>query len=322
MRTRFDKWKTRVGACPVLIVLAASCIASPGWSQWLETLPPELQKSVLWLGDHEEGDTSDWANPAFQHHGGGIFNTGTATEAEAKASNEQAHSGEYSVKTTIRRAFQSQYGKKAVRLFRWTNRSWDDGGEFFPKEAYYSTWMYFPHTYNPDKSPPWDPGDGGWWNVFQFKSDDANGESQPIWNLHVDYDDEGDFMYFYLRTGANKPAGHYQALPRPIPVGRWFHVEAFYRQSAQPTGEIQIWVDGEPTFSVENVRTILSGQVGWAVGNYTDHITGGPVDGEASIYFDDAVVSTERLSSKRGDLEVSNEIGAPGRPELNPLSTR
>jgi len=50
---------------------------------------------------------------------------------------------------------------------------------------------------------------------------------------------------------------------------------------------------------VSGIQTMTSNkhdQVVWGIGSYTDHIAGGAVEGEATVYFDDSIVSTKPLS--------------------------
>ncbi|WP_143302346.1 hypothetical protein, partial [Candidatus Entotheonella palauensis] len=142
-------------------------------AQWIETLPAAIRSCILWSADHEEGSLYDWHYEDEHDAGGGIFNTG-GDEVEAIASPEVVHSGQFAAKATITNATRAQNGSRAVRLMRWTDAPWSEGGTFFPDVAYYSVWMYFPLMYNPNKLEAFDPGDGGWWNVFQFKSNDSN----------------------------------------------------------------------------------------------------------------------------------------------------
>ncbi len=297
---------------PLLLVvitalLLSSCSSGGGISEdplpppsrqglWIETLPQSVQDSVIWMADHENGDLEEWQFSQFQHAGGGIFNSGEP-EVEVLASNEAAHSGAFSAKTRITNAIQAQNGKRAIRLMRWTDQPWDNAGQFFPNDAYYSVWMYFPHTFNPNKYAPWNPGDGGWWIVFQFKSAVRDGvPSDPVWTLNVDHDDERGFMFFRLYSLFNPPHSYQQTTPIPIPTGQWVHVEAYYRQSPESDGSITIWQDGKQILDIQQVRTILSENVHWGIGNYTNHINGGPTEGTATLYFDDAVVSTLPVS--------------------------
>lgn len=113
--------------------------------------------------------------------------------------------------------------------------------------------------------------------------------------MNVDHNDATGHMSLYLYTKYNSPASVAQAgTAKELPVNRWVHLEAFYRSSTPglADGEIRIWQDGEEILAAQNVVTILDGNVVWGIGNYTDHIDGGEVEGQADIYFDDCIVST------------------------------
>lgn len=273
--------------------------------------PDGWKDSILWSADHEEGDLSDWTFPGSKWPGGGILNSG-GDEAVASATSRFAHSGRFAAQATIRGAVRGQRGPRAVRLMRWTDRPWDQQGQAFPAEAFYSTWLLIPQVYNPNKYAPWDPGDGGWWNVMQFKAHDANDQSQPMWTLNIAHEDSAGQMHFYLYSPVNTPGTREQTQPAPLPVGRWFHVEAFYRASHEAAGEITVWQDGKQILHAAGVRTLASGEhpdVVWGIGNYTDHIatnrreSGEPAEGAATLYFDDAIVSTKRASQIAGAQE-------------------
>lgn len=285
------------------IILLGACSArepddgkSP--ENWAESLPAALQDAILWCADHEEGDLSDWEDQGTDdpNAGGGVFNTG-GTDVCAAATNMVAHSGTFAAEATITNAVRAENGLRAVRLMRWTDRAWDEDGRYFPEEAFYSTWMYLPCTYDPAKEAPWDPGDGGWWNVFQFKSENGAG-SQPVCELDV-YNQDGQ-MYFGLSTktypdhwsDCHEQEYRVQQHPLPLPIGRWFHVEVYYRKSAACSGAVQVWQNGVEIFAVSGLQTLLGETATWGLGNYTDHISGGPVLGTATIFFDDALVST------------------------------
>lgn len=278
----------------IVVICLALFSFSSIQAQWIATLPQDVQDAILWEGDMEEGTLNDWSKEEFQFPGGGIFNTGEP-EVEANVINTFSHSGDYAAQAIISNAWQAQNGSRAVRLMRWTDKPWDDGGDYFPEETYYSAYYYFPETYNPNKYDPWDPGDGGWWNVFQFKSDDANGNSQPLWVLNIYHDDQNNLMIPYLYTPVNSPNSIEQSGdPLSIPVEEWVHFEAYYKGSTanMPDGEIKFWMDGQLLFEAANVITRLDEEnVVWGIGNYTDHIQGS-IDGSAEVYFDDCIIST------------------------------
>ncbi len=298
--TRIPLW---VLAVFTLAVLAIDINNANGQSSaanpWVETLPEDVKGSILWQADHEEGTLDDWQASDSKYPGGGVFNTGEEA-VKASATTKQAHAGRYSAEATITGAVRARHGNRAVRLMRWTDRPWDKGGDHLPKAAYYSTWMFFPRTYNPNKYSPWDPGDGGWWNVFQFKAHDNDDVSQPVWTLNVYHNDVSQKMQFYLYSVVNKPSGIYQTAAIPLPVGRWVHVEAYYRVNAGRGGEIVIWQDGKEILRGTQIRTAISKTKEypiWGIGNYTDHIAGPHGEGRSTIYFDDCIISTERISA-------------------------
>ena len=317
---------TMLRALPTVSLAALATLApaqrqpatADGYS-WFDTLPNAYRQSILWFAAHEVGSMYEWDFGGDGDAGGGIFNTG-GNEVIARATTAVAHSGRLAAEATITNAYRAQNGKRAVRLMRWTDTHWRHGGDYFPDRAYYSAWYYFPTTYNPNKYPPWDPGDGGWWNVFQFKSDDHNGVSQPMWSLNVEHDDDAGVMQFYLWSGPNPPNSFSQASPLPVPVGEWVHIEALYEVASDRSGRIAIWQDGVPILDVRGVQTVLPGSHQkpiWGIGNYTDHIDGGSVGGTATVYFDDAAVSTRRLSELITWADLGHGLGgAHGVPRL------
>jgi len=274
-----------------MFIFIISCGISK--DSWIDTLPQDVLDSILWKSELEERNLNEWTDEGFEWPGGGIFLTGD-DDVTADVSDSVSHSGKYSAYAEITNAYRSENGNRAVRYMRWTDKPWDDDGEYFPDSAYYSVWMYFPYKYNPNKYEPWDPGDGGWWNVFQFKSNDSDGESQPIWTLNISYDEDEDMMYFYLRSKYNTPSTYLQDDKiLYIPAKEWIHIEAFYKQSTDNQGKITIWQNSTKILQVDNVQTILAENSTWGIGNYTDHVAGGEVEGSATIYFDDAIVSTK-----------------------------
>lgn len=191
---------------------------------------------------------------------------------------------------------------------RWADKPWDQGGAYFPAKAYYSAWTYFPSRYSPRTVAPWDPGDGGWWNVFQFNSDNEAGVSNPIIVVNVDFHVGLGEMVLYVSektyhdqtTSSHTLTTHEQAQPGPLPTARWFHLEALYSRSTTGDGSFALWQDGTLLFELEGTTTVLNDEVSWGIGNnYTDHVqavdsSGNAVGtpGTATIYFDDAIVAT------------------------------
>jgi len=294
-------------AAAVLVLLALAAFAMPPSASahdagFFDHLPQRIQRRLIWTADIEEGSLIDWTEDDFQYPGGGVFNTGAPDEAFAEASTEYAHSGSYSAHTQINGAIQAQNGNRAVRLMRWTDTAWDNGGDYLPRRAYYSTWMYIPEAYNPNKYQPWDPGDGGFWNIFQFKAniEESSDSSVPMFAVNVDYDENTGENSLYMYSEFNAPNSFAQRNPVPLPIGEWVHIEALYvADTAENGGRIIIWQDGKRILRARNVDTIMDPafpNATWGIGNYTNHIAGGPAEGSASIYFDDSAIARTRLS--------------------------
>ncbi len=289
--------KFRIGSIVIACCVACCLPVSVSAQSWFDTLPAPLRSAILWKADHEEGTVWDWEYGPDGSGGGCICNTGE-DEVRTFATQARAHSGEWGVNATITNAIRADNGSRAVRLMRWTDKHWSLGGQYLPDQAYYSAWFFFPTSYNPNKYAPWDPGDGGWWNVFQFKSDDENCNSQPMWTVNIYHDDDTGEMFFYLFTKENEPSSHDALVRKAIPVREWMHVEAYYDNAPDGQGHIALWQDGVKLFDIPNVNTSLGqcdGNPIWGIGNYTDHIAGGQTEGTATILFDDAAISTRRL---------------------------
>lgn len=221
--------------------------------------------TVLWSADHETGDFSQWT----QGWCGGTADSGTG---DTSISTDLAHGGRYALKLSIENASGTRQG---ARMGRWKCN---------PSEGYYSAWYYIPVHVTTDQ----------WWNVFHFKSMDPNSVSRPMWDLNVGNLPNGA-MYFYLVDKSNgSPREIHQPQVNPgvltVPVGRWFHIEAFYRRSTGASGRVTFYQDGVMIFDMNNVKTALSDNVQWVVNNYTDNITPSTL----SIYVDDAKIATGR----------------------------
>lgn len=268
---------------------------------FIETLPQNLTSKVLWYSDFEDSSFKKWEDEGTGHQfaGGGIFNTDEVNSSFG-IENEIVHSGNHASFAKIQNVI-TPMEPKAIRLMRWTDKAWDNQGNYFPDEAYYSAFFYFPENYSSKKPSDNDPlNDGGWWNIFQFKSDN-NAGSQPIAVLDV-YNKNGN-MYLgliikeYVNDDTTEHTQTYleQTNPIALAVGEWLHIEAYYKKAADDSGAISIWQKGKLILEKKGFKTLFSedGTAVWGIGNYTDYIVGG----EAIIYFDDAIVATSRIGA-------------------------
>jgi hypothetical protein len=92
-----------------------------------------------------------------------------------------------------------------------------------------------------------------------------------------------DHRAAYLRTATPDPA-------IPVPIGRWFQVEAYYRNAADDTGEVAIWLDGQLNYDLH--RPFGTSPVYWTVCSKTYGLS----PAESTIYVDDAAISLARVA--------------------------
>lgn len=290
------------------IIIYSSCsITEPDKNDkttFISNLPVSVKDNILWYCDYEDNSFVKWEDEGTEtpNAGGGIFIT-DETNSTYGIVDSLSHSGRYSAHTSIVNAIYPTQNK-AVRLMRWTDKAWDQDGTYFPNATYYSTFFLMKYSYDPAKDPNNDPNDdGGWWNIFQFKSENNDG-SQPVVALDI-YNESGK-MYFALTVkdypddNSTEHTQEYilQTNPVSIKVNEWNHIEMYYEKSELYTGKVIVWQNGIKIFEKNNIRTVLPPDktATWGIGNYTDYITGGPVQGTAIIYFDDAIISKLKIS--------------------------
>jgi polysaccharide lyase-like protein len=234
---------------------------------------------ALWSANMETGDLSQWySTPAgVGSAGGAIENSGIAN---AVASTDFAHGGRYSAKLTITTPDTPTSG---VRLFRWAE------SQKYP-QLYYSVWYYFPQNYTPSL----------FWNVLQWKSKhvvSGVATNDPFFTLEVGTNPSGE-MFFYL--GDDNTQTTYQQVSQsvvPVPVGRWFNVQAFYQCDGNGAGRVAIWQDGTQLWDIQNVNTrYADGDCQWSVNNYSSGLT----PATATIYVDDAAISMTPFGKAAG----------------------
>jgi len=296
----------RASSVFIISLIVTSCNDSVSTSKetFIEHLPQSVKNNILWYCDYEDSSLKKWEDhgTGTPNAGGGIFITDELNSLYG-IENSLSYSGNFSAYATIKNA-NTPTQNKAIRFMRWTDKAWDEDGTYFPNSAYYSTFFLMRYSYDPKKDPNNDPNDdGGWWNVFQFKSDNNDG-SQPVVALDI-YNENGN-MFFALTIKDypdDNSTDHIQEYilqenPIRIKVNEWNHIEMYYEKSELYTGKIIVWQNGVKIFEKNGIRTVLPpGETAiWGIGNYTDYITGGYVQGTATIYFDDAVISTVKIS--------------------------
>lgn len=240
------------------------------------TSTPTTSAGIVWSAGMETGNLSEWT--AGSTHGGS-YDSGDCIRPPGGVSTEQAHSGRYSMKMTIDTSTQ----ESGCRQFRHEE-------SLTGNTYYYGAWYYIPQ----------DTSISSYWNVFQFKSE-TDVLNDPFWVLDILNRSGSGPMNLVLRWKGVVPGPHvgegtalryYRQTLMDVPVGRWFHVEAYLRQSSAYTGQITVWQDGVQIFNQDQVTTkYVGGDQRWSVNSYSDGLS----PSTNSMFIDDATVSTRRV---------------------------
>lgn len=234
------------------------------------TKPPASTPSgsnFYWSTGFETGNLSELEANSY----GGFVNQGNGTY---KLMNSPAHSGNYAAALTIDTSKSSPTGAHAAYMFFWKE---------LPGDAYYySAWYYIPSGTVPAE----------WWNIWQWKStyDGNSDNSQRIFSIGARPLNGGLGLYMVQRLPDGSKVNHNST--RNIPLDQWFHIEGYYRQAFDMTGQVIVWQDGVEVFNITNAQTVLNDlTVDWSVNNYSNQISPSP----CTIYVDDIAVSSSRI---------------------------
>jgi hypothetical protein len=216
---------------------------------------------VIWWNDHESGDLSGWTGGVAP---GGFILPGSS---EVEVVKGIARSGQYALLVNDKSPDARDYPLAARN------------GPL-PLEIYCSAWYYLPLPLHPKTY---------WWFML-FRSRHPPYDSQSFRDeVHLSFTVRADGT---MGSVLESPEwGSVQPLvDREIPVGRWFHIEAFLRTAADPSGEVMVWQDGELTFHATG-QTSETTYTEWMVGAVADGLT----TPASQVYIDDAAISRRRL---------------------------
>jgi hypothetical protein len=238
------------------------------------------QASLLWSADHEEGTSADWWAPepagVEGNNCGGEYNNSPATSTVSPVS----HTGRFGM--ALRAPNMNTGNSLGVRLFRWCEAQQQAA-------LYYSGWYMIPQRVTVSS----------WWHIMEWKS---AGSTNAKFALAVGNRPSGQ-MYVGLERGVDSGGGFWSQSVKDVPVGQWFHLEAYYKKAADRTGRVTVWQDGVQIIDLANVRTANSSDLAWAIINYGQNTS--PSD--VTIHVDDAAIGTTRLG--------------PGTPTPTPTPT-
>ena len=76
-----------------------------------------------------------------------------------------------------------------------------------------------------------------------------------------------------------------------VPVGQWFQIEAFYRNTQDGTGRLTFWLDGRQIVDIANQPMATTPRVEWNACSIAQNLT----PSTAVLYIDDCAVSRTRV---------------------------
>lgn len=225
----------------------------------------EVGSELYWSARHEVGDFSEWTGVA----GGGVETTNSNA---VEVTTTQAHGGTRSARLTISGA--GAGSQQNAILMR-------SGG--LPVEAFYSAWYYLPQTVSV----------GTFWVIMKFRARDTADDPSTVrelYDLDLTNSDTGEMSLrlFDHRRGGDVPL----EVPAPVvPVGRWFHVEGFYRNAQDGTGRVTYWLDGRQLVDLRGQVTGPNPWVGWQACSVGVDLS----PATAVLFVDDAAVSRVKV---------------------------
>jgi hypothetical protein len=211
---------------------------------------------------HHETDLSEWTEggPAV----GGFY----ADDNEPVVTTERAHSGNSSVKMVIDTGTDSQ---RVCRLYH----------RLAPGPAFYGAWYFIEqdHTFE-------------WWTTMLFKAQTDAADIDTSYNLwDIDqYRGNTDYttwaVYDHLRT-----ENRYSDSAPALPIGRWFHIEAYFAYQEGEQTELELWLDGVSFLHLTDLDPTPEDPLFWALGNGASQL----VPSQSTIFIDDVTISTVRV---------------------------
>ena len=219
---------------------------------------------VLWTGLFEGNNFDEWMSD-----GGGDALAFPQPPNLIEISGERVHHGGYAARLTIDAPPGGSRGSSV--LLR--------AGDPLPREAYYSAWYYVPRSISV----------GMYWVIFKFRQQDQ-ATMDELYDLDLINLPAGEMSLelYDHRRGSLVDLD----VPSPVvPVGQWFHVEAFYRNTQDTTGRLTFWLDGRQIVDIADQPMAPTPWIEWNACSIGQDLT----PSVAVLYVDDAAISRTRV---------------------------
>lgn len=229
----------------------------------------DVGSDVLWSARFESGTFDEWTGAPGR--GAQAFPSNASMSNKIEVSTERAHHGTYAARLTIDASTGTQQNALLSRA--------DD----LPVEGYYSAWYYVPRSLTV----------GTFWVIFKFRQRTVAGDDSTAGELFdLDLRDlpsgEMSVLLYDHRQGRNVAL---DVADPVVPVGRWFHVEAFYRNTQDTTGRLIYWLDGRQIKDISGQAMAPNGWIEWDACSVGETLTPSP----AVLFIDDCAVSRTRV---------------------------
>jgi len=223
----------------------------------------DVGSDVLWTGLFEANNFDEWIAD-----GAGMAQAFPAPPALNEISSERVHHGSYAARLTIDAP--PGGARASAALTRW--------GDPLPAEGYYSVWYWLPRSITVE----------GYWVIFKFRQQDQ-ATMDELYDLDLINLPTGEMsvqLYDHRRGVIDLD------VPDPVvPVGQWFQVEAFYRNTQDDTGRLTFWLDGRQIVDITNQPMAPTPWIEWTACSIGQELT----PSMAVLYVDDAAVSRTRV---------------------------
>jgi hypothetical protein len=242
--------------------------ATPGGAAGAAPMTPAAsgaggEGGTLLFEARHETDLSEWTGDG--PDSGGIY----VDDEPPMVSAEQVHSGTGAVRIFIDT---SNDRAPICRLYH----------RVTVPAAYYGAWFYVTQ----------DHVSFDWWMMMLFKAqpdvEDIT-SAYNLWDIGQMRSDDGYttyVLYDHLRT-----ENRYTETEPALPIGRWFHLEAYLSYAAGQQTELEVWLDGQSFLHLTDLEPPPQAPLFWSIGNGGSQL----VPAQSTIFIDDVTISTTRV---------------------------
>jgi len=224
----------------------------------------DLGSDVLWSSEFEGNTFDEWTG-----NGAGAAWAYPTPPDLVELTSERVRRGAFAAKLTTDAPTGGGQGSAVL------SRS----GAALPPAAYYSAWYYLPRTIAVDM----------YWVIFKFRQKEQ-ATMDELFDLDLINLDTGE-MSLQLYDHRSQDVVPLNVGSPVMPVGRWFQIEAFYRNAQDDTGRLTFWLDGRQILELANQPMASTPFVEWNVSSIGEDLT----PSTAVIYVDDCAISRTRV---------------------------